>query len=524
LSHERRRLHPLKPNAHSVIPDILEARREPQLFGAAFHGDSWDAWDALLATAFALPKSQTQAALSRQLCDRDPPAQQVSELWVIAARRAGKDHIAALIACYLATLRYWELAVGEIGTVLALAADRDQARIAYTRIAGMLEASPLLSPLIENLTADRITLSNRIEIVVGTSDYRSVRGRKLIALIADEICFWRSDTSVNPDAEVISACRPALATTPGSMLIAISSPYSQRGVAFETWRRYYGQPDPHILVCRGTSRFFNPTIPERVVADAIDRDPAAAASEWLGQWRSDLEGFLDAALVDRAIRSGPRELTWRATTNGGTPISYFAGGDISGGRGDRTAFCVVHRENDRVITDALRYWSSPHDPVQVAREVAAFLAQYKLTAATADRYAAGISESVYREAGVRLLEAPMTRSDYYLSVLPLLASSRLEIPDDSRLRTELLSLERSTGRSGKDSIDHAYGSNDDGCNALAIAAVTASRISAQPGTVWVARSTFFDGDRDTCGPYFNQGATWRDIEDLQPFTGGDGDD
>jgi hypothetical protein len=62
-----------------------------------------------------------------------------------------------------------------------------------------------------------------------------------------------------------------------------------------------------------------------------------------------------------------------------------------------------------------------------------------------------------------------------LELLPLMTSGRVELPDDPVLRTELLGLERRTGRSGRDSVDHRPGAHDDLANATALAAVTAAR-------------------------------------------------
>jgi hypothetical protein len=364
---------------------------------------------------------------------------------------------------------------GEVPTVLVLAADRDQARVAYSRIRGMLEASPLLAREIVATTADRITLASSVELQIGTSDYRSVRGRALAAVIADEICFWRSDSSASPDSEVIAACRPALATMPGSMLIAISSPYAQRGIAFETFRRYYGTDDPRVLVVRAASRTLNPTIPQNVIDDALERDPQAASAEWLAHWRSDLESFIDAALLDSCTRSGPRELPHKAADAAGVPYHYAAGLDVSGGRGDATAAAIAHVEGERVVVDAVRRWPAPHDPQVVAKQVAEFLAGYKLHSACADSYAAEFAVGAYRAAGVTLQRAELSRSECYLELLPLMTSGRVELPDDPVLRTELLGLERRTGRSGKDSVDHRPGAHDDLANATALAAVTAAR-------------------------------------------------
>lgn len=392
-------------------------------------------------------------------------------------RRGGKDSIASAIACYLACLKEWRLAIGEVGTVLVLAADREQAKVAFKYTRGLLEASPLLSQEVESITADRIVLKNGIELQIGTSDYAAVRGRTLLCVVADEYAFWPHEQAI----EVLRATRPGMASQPQAMLIVITTLYSQRGPVFETFRRYFGVADPRVLVLKATTRDTNPTISEEFIRAEIERDPQAAAAEYLSEFRSDLEGFLDVALVDRATRSAPRELPCIRFNPDGAEYIRFAAIDVSGGRNDATAAAVAHRFRDRVIVDACRRWPSPHDPVAVAGEVAAFLAGYGLSSAVADQYGAELSRSIYREAGISLDVAEVNRSEAYLAVLPMFASGRIEIPDEPRLRMELLALERRTGRSGKDAVDHCPGQHDDLANSLALAAWRTYRTSASPG-------------------------------------------
>ena len=87
---------------------------------------------------------------------------------------------------------------------------------------------PAFASLIERDTDDEIALNNGIAIEVQTASFRSTRGYTCVAALCDEIAFWRSDeTSANPDAEVIAAIRPTMATIPGAMLLCASSPYAR---------------------------------------------------------------------------------------------------------------------------------------------------------------------------------------------------------------------------------------------------------------------------------------------------------
>src|SRR5262249_40244587 len=200
------------------------------------------------------------------------------EVWCVAGRRAGKSRIAALLAVYAAAFRDYQahLAPGEKATVAVIAADRQQARVCFRHVTGLLDAVPLLAQLVVRRTQAAVELRGGVVIEVHTSSYRTTRGYSFAAVIADEAAFWHAEDSASPDVEVLTAVRPGLATIPGSMLVCIRSPYSRRGALWTAYRQHYGKDGP-VLVWQAPTRAMNPTVPERVVADALAADPAAAA-------------------------------------------------------------------------------------------------------------------------------------------------------------------------------------------------------------------------------------------------------
>jgi hypothetical protein len=110
--------------------------------------------------------------------------------------------------------------------------------------------------------------------------------------------------TANPDVEVYAALVPSLATLPGAMLIGISTPYRRAGLLWQKNRDHYAQDDDDVLVVRGPSRFFNPTLSQRVIDDALKSDAAAARSEWLAEWRDDIAAFLSRELIESAVDRG----------------------------------------------------------------------------------------------------------------------------------------------------------------------------------------------------------------------------
>ena len=450
-------------------------------------GTSWLTWRAVLIATVGEDLTPDEAERFRIVADRRTEDLRVALLAAFVGRRGGKDTAAAVMVAYLALCRRWSLAPGEVGTVLVLAVDRDQAQVAFKRILGILQAVPLLAAEIVNVTRESIELANGIEIKVATADGAAVRGRTLVAAVLDEFAFMAPDAAL----ELLRALRPATATTPGSLIAIITTIYASEGPAFELFRQW-GAEVPGQLIVKGTTRDFNPTILQSFIDHELALDPQGAAAEYLTIPRTDISRLFDAPLIDGVTRGSPRELPCVMTLRGGTVI-YHAGVDVSGGRGDAASAAVAHMDGDRVILDAVRFWPAPHDPLVVAGEVAKFLALYGLEAARADQYAAEFARSAYREAGVTLMDSEHTRSEVYLAALPLFTTGRIELPPDDRLRRELLALERRTSPSGRDTVDHPRGGHDDVANAAMLAAVAAYRPAATGEGLHIYRSTALSG-------------------------------
>jgi hypothetical protein len=237
-----------------------------------------------------------------------PPATPAREAWAICGRRAGKSRIAALVAVYLACFRDHTpvLAPGEAGTLLVLAADRKQARTIMRYVRGLLDAVPLLRQSIVNQTAESLNLRPRVVIEVTTASFRSVRGYTVIACIADEVAFWRSEESMNPDLEILHAVRPAMATTKG-LLPCISSPYARRGVLWSDYKDHYGQSGD-VLVWQAASRDMNPEIEDATVTRALADDQFAKASQ-LAKYLIDVTKAFGAFYRECQVLGNGPELT-----------------------------------------------------------------------------------------------------------------------------------------------------------------------------------------------------------------------
>ena len=433
---------------------------DPELFGGQFGGESWAAWRALLAGFYGLELSEGELAHWQELTGRESPAETPhSELWLAIGRRGGKSQAAALLAVFESAFSDYteQLSPGEVATAMVLAADRKQARTVMRYVSGLLHANPMLERMILREDRESIELTNRTVIEVHTASFRAVRGYTVAACIADEIAFWRSDESANPDREIIAALRPAMATLEGK-LIALSSPYSKRGALWDTYRRHFGKPGT-ILVAQAASRTMNPKLPERVVSEALERDPQAAAAEYLGQFRNDLEQFISRELIESATRDEALIIPRRAG------VRYVAFVDVAGGGADEYTLAIAHRAGEAVVVDAVH--AERGDPAAITARYAEILKGYGINRITGDRYAADWPVQEYRKHGITLAPSPLNRSELFLEFLPALQTGRVDLPPDDRMVIQFASLERRTGRTGRDSVNHPPGGHDDRANAVA---------------------------------------------------------
>ena len=450
-----------------MIPSTTfrKALTDPQLLGTVLAGDSWFAWRASLFAAMGEELTEEERAVFRQLTGRGrEPDQIVEEFVAVVGRRGGKTRAISAIGTYIGGLcKHPALVRGERGIVLVIAPDQRQADVCLDYIEANFQQSPILRQLIESRTARALRLTNRINIEVRASDFRSLRGPTYVAVIADESAFWLSESSSNPDSEILNAVRPGLATT-GGPLFMISSPYARRGELWNSYNRHFGpHGDPRILVVQGASRAFNPSLPQSVVDRAYERDPASASAEYGAEFRRDLEAFVSVEAVRACVSANVLE---RAPKPG---VTYRGFVDPSGGSADSFTLAVGHNEIGRqvIVIDAIREVKSPFSPEGVVAEFSALLKTYRISKVAGDRYASEWPVEQFRKFGMIYEQAAKPKSELYQDALAALNSRRLELLDHPRLVQQLVGLERRTARSGRDSIDHAPGGHDDVANAVA---------------------------------------------------------
>lgn len=444
---------------------VLQAMRDPDLFGAEFNSPSWTAWEAFLAALLGEEMTDEQKTLCHLHTGRtDLPLEAFRRAALICGRRAGKSRVLALLGTCLATLKDYRpyLSAGEVATVGVIAADRKQARTIFRYVRGLISLVPEMEAEVTRETDEIIEMAGRrVVIEIGTASFRATRGYTYAAVLCDEIAFWRDDSSANPDEEILRALRPGLATIPGSMLLLASSPYARRGVLWKTFKRYYGQDGATTLVWKAATREMNPEFDVQEEQEAYEEDPAAAVAEYGAEFRSDIASFVAPEVVEACTTVGRYELPRNSQHR------YVAFVDPSGGSSDSMTLAIAHQEDECAVLDLVREKKAPFSPESTVVEFCNTLKSYGINSVTGDRYGGEWPREQFRKNGIEYKLSEKVRSDLYRDLLPVLNSGKVELLDIPVLSRQLSGLERRTSRGGKDSIDHAPGGHDDVANAVA---------------------------------------------------------
>lgn len=167
-----------------------------------------------------------------------------------------------------------------------------------------------------------------------------------------------------------------------------------------------------------------------------------------------------------------------------------------------------------VVLDCIRERRPPFSPEDVTAEFCALLGTYRVESVVGDRYGGAWCQEPFQRRCIRYEPADRPKSDLYRDALPLLTSGQVELLDSTKLKAQLVGLERRTARGGRDTIDHAPNAHDDLANAaLGVVAELArlrqphrqgllhlTRAASCPQSRWRSRTAFVGpsgGSRDS---------------------------
>jgi hypothetical protein len=446
---------------------LTDAMLDPQLFGRVFNQASFWTWVVIAKLIDNIPLTEQRELELFERCTgrvyNRRSRRAVRRLILLCGRRAGKDRWLSSAAVWRSALcANWRehISAGEGAVALLLGSDKKQAGILSAYCHGLLE-TPLLAREVARRTTEVIEFSNGASLEIATNDSRLLRGRSSIGVFGSECCFWKSDeSSSNSDTEVVAAAEPSLSMCPdGGMLALGSSVFRKKGYAYSQWKKLWGidNSDDETLIWFAPSKVMNPRLPQKTIDDALARDPVHARAEFENIWREDIGDFLPASVLEECTDFG---ITVRPPEKG---IRYFAFVDAAGGTGrDSFAIAIAHRDADgRAILDCVHERRPRFVPAQVVREYSDILRVFKITSIKSDRYASGWASDEWARNRIKCEPSELTKSEIYLSVLPLLVSGQARLIDNERMRQQFVGLERRVHTNGRETVEDAGASSND---------------------------------------------------------------
>jgi hypothetical protein len=402
------------------------------------------------------------------------PKEQI-DVSIIAGRRGGKtSKIAAPVAVFEA-FRDHGLPPGEEGYVLLLAPQRAQARIAFRAIRRYIMSSPVLSKHVIRVFKDEIKLDNGITICCGTASYVAVRGVTIVAVICDEMAFWRHDeTSANPEQEILDALRPGMATVRNPKLIKISTPFRKEGIL---WNEYQMRAQLEFPVWQVSTQEMNPTISSRVLNKAQRLDEQKYRREYLAEFCENIASWIEYDTLQACVVPNRRELPPVAE------FEYMAVIDPGFVHSD-FALAILQLSPDGIIALCqLRSWrGSKKQPIAfgwVCRQIKQQLDEYGINRVITDQYYAQAVIQELSKLGVVAEQRAFsgsTRATIFSNLRHLLVEQKIELLDSPELLSQLRSLEEERTERGQINI-RARGQNRD--DLAVVVALGANELSRQ---------------------------------------------
>ena len=221
---------------------------------------------------------------------------------------------------------------------MVVAADRKQSRVIMRYCLGLLEATPMLRELIVHKTRERIDLKGSVTIEVHTASMKTTRGYSASSPhLLDELAFWPTDEYSRRTRSRSGYCATSRTEQHSRLDAAMRQhPPMPAKVNCGMPTAHYGKEDSPVLVWQAPTRTMNRRIPQRIIDEATEADPASASAEYGAQFRTDVESFVLREAVEACITS-------KVVERVPEPINtYWGFCDPSGGSSDEMTLAISH--------------------------------------------------------------------------------------------------------------------------------------------------------------------------------------
>ena len=406
------------------------------------------------------------------------------ESWLVCGVRAGKSEIAAFISTYEATCGGHEAWTrkGKQVVWFQIAQDLALAQYSLHGIKANLDSMKFMAGRIKAVTARRIDLWNGVTIATNPPTVKSVRGYDSPGAVMDEVGVWWQETeSANPDFEIYNQLVSRQAQFSHPKIVGLSSPWNKAGLLYQRYevgtegerllceecragRRGASSPCgacavlrlPHkgrLVLHATTASLGNPLIKADWLEGYQKKDPRAFERECLARFQDSLSGFLDSALLRKAVAPG---ITGRPPE----PTNFYVAAIDPAFRGDAFGFCIAHAsETEGVVVDyllrELPTGGEKVDPEKMLAAVAAICRRYRVLEVLTDQFSIEALKQLASHQGLSLREVTFSgksKAAIYANLQQLLNTNRLHLLDHPETLRELMALERQNLQGGNTKI------------------------------------------------------------------------
>lgn len=509
-----------------MIQPILDPREvslydfctDDGLFGSiAPKSDSWLGWNTLFKVVSGLKLNRKEQKFFFEVSgglQYRPGKMPKNQCWIIG-RGGGKSLGSSRFGQYRMLAFNHPLAPGQIPRNIIMSPNFRSGNETLSYVEGLFDEHPELKQYVELRPGGKIAkkteqlaeirLKNRVRLSLMPVTRVTGRGMSTWTLLMEEAAHFKTEGRFS-DEEVFKSARPSMNRFgTDAIFIIITSAGWKEGLVYKFFKKYFGVQNDFVLVIRGTSMDFNPTISEEFIRQELEEMGELFGGDYYR--REYLSEFADAAssaLSGEAIEAcavnehripydsnfeyfgllDPASLVDNAKEN-----DEFTAGVVRVERRDprpndaisNVAKVIEHiaePDNPRAgilkCIDLLIAWSSNKDAVRKSTpemaldESIELFREYHVTEVWSDRFGGEWVKSRYEDAGFEFKRCPLTKWDLYLELDPALNNREVQFVDDGVTSVQLKSLERKRGQGGRDKIDHPKGRKDDRANIVAL--------------------------------------------------------
>ncbi len=457
-----------------IFSDEKSADMLKQLIGLGFEPQRlWLPPDAEIKSDTSGLKIKFQSPITILLC--------------VAGRRSGKTTIASILMAWLARrilkdrsfLDGVPILPDSTVSLLNVACDTHQARILFQMLMNNLSRLDLIPD--KSQPSERVKI-DRLLIESLSSSSRSARGRTACGVCFDEFAHFQRTQGPFADKAVWTALTPSLATF-GSrgLAVIVTSPAGRNGIVWELFRQRGERAG--MLVIQVPTWVMNPNISREQLDEEFRRDENLARQEYGAEFLASHGRFLKLDDIRNCVKISmePKPGDVRRHIHVDIGLQHDATAIAMGyirHRGDSDFRVVIER------VDVLQpIQGETLNVAEIEARIIRLATHNEVDSITFDQHQSAYLIDRLKAAGFNASVFPATvksNRETFSFLRDLIATGKIELPDNDRLIDELAALECTPTHYGF-RIEAPSGGNDDCADAVAVCAWC---LSQDMGTFW----------------------------------------